>query len=96
MQQAEETQRNQQASAAKPYYQIKSPFPLEQDRRYLDQSRLAIQKRRQKTHSESVRCCKYGRIQSDCNKVNRTNVPSPSRRLGDTIYTTFRGGGPHE
>lgn len=65
MQQTDELQKSLQASIATPYYHIKSPFPLEHDRRLLDPSRgssLAMQRRRQKTPSESVRCCEYGEI----------------------------------
>ncbi|PWN31348.1 uncharacterized protein FA14DRAFT_140012 [Meira miltonrushii] len=59
MQQTGESGGSQQAPIAKPYYQIKSPFPLELDRRFIDQNKgksMALQRRRQKTPSESVRC----------------------------------------
>jgi len=88
MQQTDESGGSQQASIAKPYYHIKSPFPLELDRRFVDQNkgtRMALQRRRQKTPSESVRCCKYEELQCDLHNVNKL---SPPHRLGNTIYST--------
>lgn len=54
--------RQQQSNIAKPYHQFKTPFPLELDKRFMIQDNfnpIGKRKAKQKTPSDSVRCCEY-------------------------------------